>query len=488
MKFLILLLCLFSVFVFVSAGKTPLEEFVEKPDEGTSYYIHRTYQNPKYTAYVLNFSSINWLTANETSNPRWWHFLTICVPNLVLSDYGYLDINAGSYSFEMPDKLGKFLEDLCIKSNTVVSQIFQVPNQPLIFDNDNVSRIEDGILAYTWMKYLDENASTEWIGQFALTKSVVRAMDVIQEFVKSKSLFHRVNNFVISGASKRGWTSWLVASVDPRVKAVIPMVLPLLNLVENSNTHFRALGGWSFAYGDYVAQNLMSHVNDGGFDKLGKQIDALQFVDKLSSVKKYVVTAVSDQFFIPDSANFFWHKLLGVKNLRIHPNTDHGLQERVYNLIDETITYYRMIVNNNKIPEIDWSIVPDLSTNTTTIVVTTKTDCAFSPKPSKVVVYQADTISTVKRDWRLKTCGINVPECKQNITWVETPIQEVSKDLYKFTVEAPSRGGWRGAFLEFTYPSIYGDQKYTSDFFYAPFTLPFPSCGLKCGNKDTSFQ
>eukprot|EP01132_Coremiostelium_polycephalum_P005438 gene5438-6782_t len=479
MKILILLLCLVSLSVFVS-GKTPLEEFVAKPDEGPSYYIYKTVQNPKYTGYILNFTSINWLTANETSNPRWWHFLTICVPNLVLSDYAFLDVNAGDYSYQIPDQLGWFVDKLCTSTNSVAAQILQIPNQPLIFDHDNVSRIEDSILAYTWRKYLDENASTEWIGQFALTKAVVRAMDVIQEFVKSKYLLYRVNNFVVSGGSKRGWTSWLVASVDPRVKAVIPKVMPILSFKENTIAHYRSYGGWSFAYGDYYGQGLMKHVNDGGWDKLAKQIDPLQFMEKLSSVKKYVVTAVGDQFFIPDSANFFWHKLLGVKNLRIHPNADHSLNQRVLELYTEIITYYTMVINNHKFPQIEWSIVPDPSTNTTTITVNTKDGCSFQ-KPSKVVVYQADTISTVKRDWRWSTCP--TAECQQNITWVETPVKEFSKDLYKFTVEAPTNGGWRGAFLEFTYPSIYGEQKYTSDFFYAPFTFPFEDCGLECGNK-----
>lgn len=38
-----------------------------------------------------------------------------------------------------------------------------------------------------------------------------------------------VEKFLVSGASKRGWTAWLVGGVDDRVVAIAPIVMDMLN-------------------------------------------------------------------------------------------------------------------------------------------------------------------------------------------------------------------------------------------------------------------
>ena len=49
-------------------------------------------------------------------------------------------------------------------------------------------------------------------------------MDTVDAFVQSEG-GRRIEKFLISGASKRGWTTWLTAAVDVRVKAIAPMVI-----------------------------------------------------------------------------------------------------------------------------------------------------------------------------------------------------------------------------------------------------------------------
>eukprot|EP01132_Coremiostelium_polycephalum_P000659 gene659-814_t len=481
MSKLLTVLSLLAILVIstTTAYNTKLEDFVEQPDDGSSYYVHKVLNGQGYKAYVLNFTSINWLTPEESSNPRWWHWLTICIPDLVWSNYGYLYVDNGKYTTNPYEPVYPLIDTLCKSSHSVVSHLLQNPNQPLVLDKDNVSRTEDTIIAYTWKKFIQNRTRSDWIGQFAETKATVRAMDTIQQFVKAKTIFNRVKYFVVSGASKRGWAAWLTAAVDSRVKAVIPVVIPVLSLVENSNAHYKAYGGWSFTYDDYYDEGLLTYLNAEPFDAIAKEIDPLMFVDQLL-VPKYVINAVGDQYFIPDSANFFWHKLLGTKHLRIHPNADHYMNTRWTQFISETNTYYNMIINKQKLPEFDWSIVPDASTNTSTIYVNTKTSCGNS-NPTSVVVYTADTVSTTQRDWRFSTC--RSASCLQNITWVATPLQEADEGFYKYTVTPPARGGWRGAFIELTYNSFYGKQVYTSDFTYAPFSFPFTGCGNDCQNK-----
>ena len=50
------------------------------------------------------------------------------------------------------------------------------------------------------------------------------------------------------GASKRGWTTWLVGAVDPtRVMAIIPIVLDAINFVNVEKHQWRSYGGWAYA-------------------------------------------------------------------------------------------------------------------------------------------------------------------------------------------------------------------------------------------------
>src|SRR5690625_7952878 len=72
-------------------------------------------------------------------------------------------------------------------------------------------------------------------------------MDIIIEFTLMKS-GPEIENFVVSGASKRGWTAWTTAIFDDRVIAVAPAVIVLLNITPSFLHHWRALGEWYHAF------------------------------------------------------------------------------------------------------------------------------------------------------------------------------------------------------------------------------------------------
>jgi PhoPQ-activated pathogenicity-related protein len=81
--------------------------------------------------------------------------------------------------------------------------------------------------------------------------------DAIQEFVETLDI-PQVKSFVMCGASKRGWTTWLAAGIDKRVEAFIPIVMPILNITPNLDSAFRSLGGWSWTFGDYVSPSILT--------------------------------------------------------------------------------------------------------------------------------------------------------------------------------------------------------------------------------------
>lgn len=63
-------------------------------------------------------------------------------------------------------------------------------------------------------------------------------MDQVLAFLKSQKIKNS-GKFVSAGASKRGWTSLMIAAVDERVIANLAIVFDLINLVEvKFNFHF----------------------------------------------------------------------------------------------------------------------------------------------------------------------------------------------------------------------------------------------------------
>src|SRR5699024_2262708 len=141
---------------------------------------------------------------------------------------------------------GKAMGKIAVKNKAIVAVLKQVPNEPL-FD----SLVEDQIISYTLHRFL-KNTDYTWPLLFPMVKSAEKAMDAVQDFAKNK-LHHAVNRFVVSGASKRGWTTWLMAATgDSRVVAIAPMVIDILNMPVNLAHQMKAYGSYSQEIQDYV--------------------------------------------------------------------------------------------------------------------------------------------------------------------------------------------------------------------------------------------
>ena len=53
--------------------------------------------------------------------------------------------------------------------------------------------------------------------------------DAVTDFA-AKTSQTKIDKFIVAGASKRGWTTWLTMAVDKRVFAAIPIVMDMLSL------------------------------------------------------------------------------------------------------------------------------------------------------------------------------------------------------------------------------------------------------------------
>jgi PhoPQ-activated pathogenicity-related protein len=210
---------------------------------------------------------------------------------------------------------------LAQKIGAPVAFLYGVPKQPL-FDGKK----EDALIAETFVRYL-ETKDGSWPLLFAMVKSVVKAMDCLQEFARKEWDFE-VKSFVVTGASKRGWTSWLTAATgDTRVKAIAPIVIDTLNMPVQMKNQVNAFGKPSEMIKDYTERKLVPIPNTPEAQKLWKMIDPWVYRDRLA-LPKMIINGANDPYWPLDALNSYWDDLPGDKWVLYVPNAGHDLRER----------------------------------------------------------------------------------------------------------------------------------------------------------------
>jgi PhoPQ-activated pathogenicity-related protein len=310
-------------------------------------------------------------------------------------------------------------------------------------------RSEDGIIAYTFSKYMATGDKT-WPLLLPMVKSAVRAMDTIQSHLKSLDTGSLdIKQFVVSGGSKRGWTTWLTAAVDKRVVAIVPAVIDVLNMDEQMRHHFAAYGFYSDAIADYGEMKVFERLDTPEGQALTKVVDPYEYRDRYAAIPKCLINSSGDQFFLPDSAQFYFHDLPGEKHIRYVPNTDHGLGGS--DAIESLLVFFKSVVTGAPRPKFTWSVKDDYS-----IEVKTTT------KPTAVKLWQATNPKT--RNFRLDVIGP---------VWKSSALSEQGRGAYIAKVPKPEKG-WTAFFAELTFDS--GGPipyKFSTEVSVIPKTLPF---------------
>ena len=197
------------------------------------------------------------------NKPTWNHWIEIYQPAVVTNTTAILLINGGSNNDGAPAPTDEFAL-AAIFSGAVMVHLRGVPNEPVIFaDEPGKQRSEDEIIAYSFDKFLnnidlenpDDPDVNTWPLLIAMTKAAVRTMDTAQDFMAGgpgkATVAAPINDFLVTGYSKRGWTTWLTAAVDDRVRAIIPGVFDNLNQGAQMAHHFGVYGFFSEAVQDY---------------------------------------------------------------------------------------------------------------------------------------------------------------------------------------------------------------------------------------------
>jgi len=429
----------------------PLKEYVDQPDTTYCWKEHQAAECESHRSYLLKLTSQQWRSSEEVNRTQWDHWLTIVVPKTIHNRTALLRIASGSNADAPPVEPGHGLVALAEESGSIVAEIRMVPNQHIVFSDDpddhyaKEGREEDELVAYTWYRFL-KGGEPSWLARMPMTKAVARAMDSVQEFAKEK-ISHEVDRFVLVGASKRGWTAWTAAAVDPRVVGVIPMVIDMLNFKESMAHHYRAYGRWAVSLSDYLRIGIEKYWHSERFEELLSIEEPYYLRDRLQA-PKFIVNAACDEFFLPDSSHFYYDDLPGQKYLRYIPNTGHYLKDS--NADQSVISFYSALVRGEILPKMEWTFEEGALTVTS------------DRKPKSATLWQAT--NTQARDFRLCTLGP---------VWKGEPIEADESGRFVAQLKEPKEG-WRAHFIELEYALEDGKTiQFTTHVFVTPDTLPY---------------
>lgn len=262
---------------------------------------------------VCRFSGHKWKSG------VWEHEIRMYRPRsgeVVSGDSYYLEVT-GDDAGGPDDAYGQALADAL---HLPVALLFGIPNQPLW------GMREDDLIAHSFEQYV-EHGDPEWPLLVPMVRSVSCAIDVIAEWS-----FERYRRVIVGGASKRGWTSWLVAQLeDPRVVGIVPVVYDNLNMAAQLENQNRVWGAMSPMLEDYTRRRLHELAQTREGEGLVRFVDPWTSLS-LQRVPALVVSGSNDPFWTVDAARQFYSALPAGSGMQIIGNMGHSIGGWEYRL------------------------------------------------------------------------------------------------------------------------------------------------------------
>jgi PhoPQ-activated pathogenicity-related protein len=302
---------LLAVALCTGGARAGVVEYVQQADPAFSWKLKGKTVTAEGTVYDLHLVSQVW------QGITWEHQLQVYLPRdvkptatMFLWNQGG-KANAGSIAFGM---------DLARKMKAPVAFLYGIPNQPLFG-----GKKEDTLIAETFVRYL-ESGDESWPLLFPMVKSLARAMDALQAFAKQEWNV-TVTHFVVSGGSKRGWTTWLTAIADARVKAIAPCVIDTLNMQAQMPHQLKSFGRYSDMIADYTKRGLVPMPDTPRAKKLWSMVDPWAQRGRLKQ-PKMIINGTNDPYWAQDALNLYWDDLQGDKWVLYVPNAGHNLVQK----------------------------------------------------------------------------------------------------------------------------------------------------------------
>jgi PhoPQ-activated pathogenicity-related protein len=406
-------------------ASSALEDYVKQPDASYAWKLRQRGKQGSGEYAELILTSQTW------HGIVWKHQLFLYRPAKVNpSKQALLLIDGGSWSGSLekapevsqpaalPDKV-KLITMLADLMQTPIAVVRQVPEQP-IFDG----RKEDQIIALTFAKYF-ESGQPDWPLLLPMVKTAVRAMDAAQAFAKQEWKLD-IDRFLVTGASKRGWTTWLTAATDPRVDALAPMVINMLNMTAHGRLQLESFGQYSEQIHDYTERGLQQKLFTKEGASLRAIVDPIAYRDRLKQ-PKLIILATNDAYWPVDALNLYWDELQGDKYILYVPNNGHGIQD--YPRVVSAIAALQQSLTGGKpLPKLAWHLDHEADS--------AKFQLTLDVAPTAVRKWMA---SADTRDFRKSQ-------------WESSPVAGGGKDHKYLADLAKPKAGYSAAFLEAEFP------------------------------------
>lgn len=380
---------------------------------------------------VYQLHSQHW--PSPASGGPWVHRVDVLVPDVPQPGPALLVINngvaheGGGRPVAAPsDFPPEVLERLVRTLGIAVVSIADVPPQAMTLPGDTRARTEDDLVAASWRRFLDAPSTHgQWPLHVPMAEAAVRAMDLAD-----RELAEGLRpSYVVTGASKRGWTSWLLPLVDDRVSHLVPFVIDMN--WQGFAPHIRQAYGqrWPIALSPYVQHGVTGAIGGPAFAELMQIVDPYTYLQgprrQRLALPKLLVNASGDDFFAPDGAAYYLADLPGPTALRVAPNSDHGGIRRF--TLDTLVPALQRWRAGRALPQVksEWNM------QASALELKVEGD----EQPQRALLWQARNPDA--RDFR-KACGIAYHASA--VVMGPDPVQRIPVDL--------PAAGWAASFVE----------------------------------------
>jgi PhoPQ-activated pathogenicity-related protein len=398
-----------------------LKEFVAKKDDAFRFEVLERGTVSKCRWLRVHMVSQHW---KETD---WKHVVWILAPESWINsktddpakpslDSAMLLISGGSWPAEWGEKSPEKMEPkgelrlmaaAAEATNCPAVIISQVPFQPMMGN-----RHEDALIAETFRLYLSGEGN-DWPLLMPMVRAAVRAMDAAQS-IANDEWKHPIHRFTVTGASKRGWTTWLTSAVDPRVDALAPMVIDMLNMPIQMKHQVATWGTYSEQIEDYTKLQLPKYLATPTGVALQRIVDPFRYRKQLTQ-PKLLIFGTNDRYWPLDACNLYWNDLESTKYLLYVPNQPHGIAD-YQRLVGGLCALHRSRTGQGDLPKLDWRVKQEQGKHTLTM----NSDIASI----KAELWQAKAET---RDFR-------------NSEWTATDMNQTTELRHTASVEPPAKG------------------------------------------------
>ena len=296
------------------------------------------------------------LTSQTWKGVAWEHELSMFMPaETRAADRMILWIDGGSRKkvpqaqVVEPGESMRILAAVGNASGLPVAVVRQVPYQPMFEGLD-----EDGLIAHTFVEY-SRTGDASWPVLLPMVKSAVEAMNAASAQA-SEHWGREIDGFVVTGASKRGWTTWLSAAVDERVKGIVPMVIDMLSLADHVKLQVASFGRMSEQLDDYTSRGIEKLLATPRGRELMGIVDPYAYRDRYT-MPKVIALGTNDPYWPLEACGLYYEGLPGDCWLSYCPNAGHGLpMPRIVGLV---AALGRHVAGIEPLPKVAWAFEAD---------------------------------------------------------------------------------------------------------------------------------